>query len=838
MSGQKNILEARFCFALTDPESVLTVSDSVEMLLGYRPECFLGGEVNLKNLIHSDDQDIAGELFSRIADQPAGSFNIRLRQANGRIRCFKGSYSKSFDEGGQRVILELLLQDAKSIYRSLSHLPMMERLRAVLENTDDYIYFKDRNHVFTGASQTLVQITDPSSHWTDLLGQTDYDVFPEHYADIYYRLEKQVFSGVSVAHEIQETLTKDGQKGWVDNRKYPVRNTSGEIVGLFGIARDITETKRVEEALAESEQRFRSIFEQVPSISVQGYDRERRVIFWNRASEKLYGYSSEQALGRLLEELIIPEPMRAGVVEGISAWVAGGSPIPACELTLQGANGLPVDVFSSHVMLRNRNGEPEMYCIDIDISERKRMEDALRISEERHRLLADNATDVIWVMDFEGRLTYVSPSVEKLRGYTSEEVMRQSLDEIMVPTSAEIARDELSKAVVALNEGLPVPDFRGEFQQPCKDGSTIWTEVTTTGMRNAEGKYVGILGVSRDITEHKRMEDQVRQLAFHDALTGLPNRRLLGDRLSQVMAAGKRSGRYSALMFLDLDNFKQLNDTHGHEVGDLLLIETAERLKSCVRAMDTVARLGGDEFVVMVNELDVGKAESATQASLVAEKICDVLAEPYWLVIRDGLGKETVVEHCCTASVGLKVFIGNEISQEEILRLSDIAMYRAKEVGGNSVRFAPESEPTEGVGERVLGNPLQLVWNSSYECGNALIDDQHRMLFGAVNEILGAMLCGRPADEVAGLLSALIRNSAQHFHDEEVIFTKASFPGAIEHAAIHRQLVGRAEAMLWAYRAGTLAIGDLFKFLARDVVTQHMLGADREFFPYLQEFSI
>jgi diguanylate cyclase (GGDEF)-like protein len=179
------------------------------------------------------------------------------------------------------------------------------------------------------------------------------------------------------------------------------------------------------------------------------------------------------------------------------------------------------------------------------------------------------------------------------------------------------------------------------------------------------------------------MEDHVRQLAFHDVLTELPNRRLLKDRLTQAMAASARSKCYGALMFLDLDNFKPLNDTHGHEVGDLLLIEVANRLKSCVRQVDTVARFGGDEFVVMISKLDVDKVESAAQARLIAEKIRHALSEPYLLTIETA----KTVQHRCTVSLGVAFFIGNEASQEEILKWADEAMYQAKEAGRNSIRL-------------------------------------------------------------------------------------------------------------------------------------------------------
>lgn len=190
-----------------------------------------------------------------------------------------------------------------------------------------------------------------------------------------------------------------------------------------------------------------------------------------------------------------------------------------------------------------------------------------------------------------------------------------------------------------------------------------------------------------DITERKQMEDQVHQMAFYDVLTRLPNRRLLDDRLSQTMAASKRSGCHGALMFLDLDNFKPLNDLHGHAVGDLLLIEVAERLKGCVREMDTVARFGGDEFVVMIGDLGTEKNESTAQARLIAEKIRAALSTPYLLTIRQEGKAETQVEHHCTASIGVALFNNNEASQDDVLRWADSAMYAAKEAGRNLVRF-------------------------------------------------------------------------------------------------------------------------------------------------------
>jgi diguanylate cyclase (GGDEF)-like protein len=176
-------------------------------------------------------------------------------------------------------------------------------------------------------------------------------------------------------------------------------------------------------------------------------------------------------------------------------------------------------------------------------------------------------------------------------------------------------------------------------------------------------------------------------LAFHDSLTQLPNRRLLNDRLQQAMAANRRSGCYGALLFLDLDNFKPLNDAHGHNVGDLLLIEVADRLKACVREMDTVARFGGDEFVVMLSELVTDRAESTVQARNVAEKIRMALSEPYRLTVKHDGKTDATVTHRCTASLGVALFINHEASPDEVLKWADQAMYQAKHDARNSIRF-------------------------------------------------------------------------------------------------------------------------------------------------------
>jgi diguanylate cyclase (GGDEF)-like protein len=188
----------------------------------------------------------------------------------------------------------------------------------------------------------------------------------------------------------------------------------------------------------------------------------------------------------------------------------------------------------------------------------------------------------------------------------------------------------------------------------------------------------------------KDAEAKILRLAFYDPLTQLPNRRLFSDRLSQAMAETKRTKIYCALMFLDLDNFKSLNDTQGHATGDLLLLEVAKRLKACVRAIDSVARFGGDEFVVLVGGLSSDQTTSKSQVAGIAEKIRLSLAKPYLLTVRHADQPDVVVEHRCSASMGVVVFIKQEADESDLLKWADAAMYQAKNAGRDAIRFYEE----------------------------------------------------------------------------------------------------------------------------------------------------
>lgn len=231
----------------------------------------------------------------------------------------------------------------------------------------------------------------------------------------------------------------------------------------------------------------------------------------------------------------------------------------------------------------------------------------LKESEELYRHLTEEVSDVIWKTNPDLIITYISPSDERLRGYKASEVIGHPIFEMFTPEGVEILLENIKRRSEAEKRGIRTNYMTYEIQHQCKDGKLIWGEIVSKPERNEKGEIISYHGITREISERKAMQDRVQQLAFYDPLTKLPNRLLLKERLNHVMYEMKRTKKYSALFFIDLDNFKSLNDTQGHNVGDVLLFQVAQRLKHCIREVDTVARFGGDEFVVILDTLHEDK---------------------------------------------------------------------------------------------------------------------------------------------------------------------------------------------------------------------------------------
>lgn len=312
-------------------------------------------------------------------------------------------------------------------------------------------------------------------------------------------------------------------------------------------------------------------------------------------------------------------------------------------------------------------------------AEQKVLGQRLRDHQFYTRSLFEANIDALMTTDQAGIITDVNKQMEVLTGCTRDELIGAPFKNSF--TDPGRAEDAIMLALTKRK----VTNY--ELTARDRDGRETVVSCNATTFYDRDRRLQGVFAAARDITERKLAEKKILELALHDSLTGLPNRLLLTERLALTMAASKRHKRYSALMFLDLDNFKPINDTHGHFVGDLLLVEVARRITSCIRAVDIVSRFGGDEFVVILNELGVDKVASTAQSKTVAGKLLALLDKPYVLTYQQEGKSETTVEHHCTASIGVVLFNDHEGSQDDILKWADAAMYEAKEAGGNQICY-------------------------------------------------------------------------------------------------------------------------------------------------------
>ena len=317
---------------------------------------------------------------------------------------------------------------------------------------------------------------------------------------------------------------------------------------------------------------------------------------------------------------------------------------------------------------------------------------AIGKQEAFFHLISDNIDDFITVLDLQGGQIYSCPAYNKLFGQDSSP---DKLD-----CFAEIYADDRERVRAVFNEVVKTGiGQRIEFRFVLPDGSLREMESRCGVIRDAEGEILEVVVVSHDISKRKQVEMEIRNLAFYDTLTQLPNRRLLEDRLSQAMLASKRNGSFGAVLFLDLNNFKPLNDTYGHGMGDALLVELAQRLSHCVRKVDTVARYGGDEFVAVLSELGEKRVNAAQEALGIAEKMQAALAVIYTLQYTNDEGEKVAVAHHCGASIGCILFTGREASQELLLKWADMAMYHAKKNGGQKICFPENCEDVTQSGQ-------------------------------------------------------------------------------------------------------------------------------------------
>jgi diguanylate cyclase (GGDEF)-like protein/PAS domain S-box-containing protein len=459
---------------------------------------------------------------------------------------------------------------------------------------------------------------------------------------------------------------RDGRWIWVVNRgRISARDPDGRPLAMSGTYQDVTQRREAEQALRESEERFRRLFQDVSSVAVQGFDADFTIRFWNRGSEAVYGYTAEEAIGRSLIDLLVPEADREQVAGDMRRWVYETPSDRAEEFELWRADGRAVTVLSSRTVQHRADGGIEVFCFDVDISDKKANELDLQLAAS----VFTHSRDGILIADRNGRVIRANAAFGRITGRDPASMVGRSLAELVLGDG-----DARHAAAWWQDEVREGGDWTGEFPLRRENGTPIVALLGISAVRDGAGRVVHHVGVLTDVTAENEYQAHLERMAHFDALTGLPNRTLLATRLRDAAARARKSRRLVALAYVDLDGFKAINDSHGHDVGDRFLEAVAQRMSQLLGDVDTLARVGGDEFVALVTDLPDRAAAHAPLG-----RLRDVLGAPF--VVGDVAGQ-------LSASIGVAFLEpDDDLDGEQLLRQADQAMYVAKHLGRNRIHY-------------------------------------------------------------------------------------------------------------------------------------------------------
>lgn len=593
-------------------------------------------------------------------------------------------------------------------------------LQLVMDAVPQSIFWKDRNSVYLGCNKVFARDAG-LENVDDVIGKTDFDMpWKREEAEAYRVDDAAVMSSNTAQMRVVERIHTVGGEGvWIETSKIPL--TDGELFGVLGVYENISERvaneikiRRLTELYAALSQCNQAIArcsredELLPEICRDAVQFGGMKMAWigmvDEASQTVRPVASSGSGKEYLLDIHISvnpaDPSGQGPIgivirEGRPYWCQDYLNEPllglwhergaACGWASSAAlplyrHGAIVGVLTLYSGELNAFDEAERHLLEsmaTDISfaltrfslleERAKIEDESRIAA-----VTFETQEAILITSAEANILRVNQAFQEITGYQSDEVVGHN------PRIFQSGRHdaEFYRGMWAML--LSTGKWSGEIWGKRKNGEIYPKAMTITAVYDAKQQVTNYVAVFRDISLHKKTEQEIHLLAFYDPLTQLPNRRLLVDRLQRAMPVSMRTGKHCALLFLDLDHFKTINDTQGHAIGDLLLVVVAHRLQGCVREGDSVARLGGDEFVVVLEELSVQANEAATQTELIAEKIRYELGRPYSL---------NDYECLATPSIGVCLFRGHQESVENLLKHADVAMYQAKMAGRNTVCF-------------------------------------------------------------------------------------------------------------------------------------------------------
>ncbi|GGG60850.1 sensor domain-containing protein [Paenibacillus radicis (ex Gao et al. 2016)] len=559
-------------------------------------------------------------------------------------------------EGDMYDVFCLIQDITESIKERAAQEEREERLKAVFHSTSAAMFILDLG----GQVADINTAFEETYGWKreEMIGKP-LPIIPQAFAKGHQEQVEQGRRGECCQGYETIGLKKDGTCIEVSSSFSPLRNEKGEIIGIVGMTKDISVQKKLERSWKESEERYRKLVELSPEgIMVH---REGEVLYANLSA---MNYSKENNPEGVSLYSFIPEKDHEMIRQRVQELKEGKVlPYMAIEVTRRDGETIFIDTNSISI---THDDQPAILTMFRDITQRSKVEAALKESEKRYRMLADNSLDLIQLVQLDGIVTYASPSHQTVLGYDPSEYVGKG---VFYQPDGEV--DDAFREVF-MNMAITQRPFSCEIHRQHQLGYDVWVELIGTPMFDEEGGFTNMMLVGREITERKKYEEHLEHLSYHDPLTELPNRRLFNALLEQALLEAKRSKRLLGVMYIDLDGFKQINDNFGHDAGDELLRQLAQRVKPCLRDIDRVARMGGDEFVIALPEL-----ESNSEAAGIAEEILLSLQQP-WLVMDHAF--------TTTSSIGIAYYQEGDKLQT-LLKKADTALYQAKLEGKNTYRI-------------------------------------------------------------------------------------------------------------------------------------------------------
>lgn len=579
----------------------------------------------------------------------------------------------------------VMTQDDTRLHTEQALRASEERYRSILDTIEDAYYEVDLRGNIVLCNLAFCRMLGYTTD--ELIGHSNREFQPSESAARVFRTFNEVFRTGNPANSVDWAMMhKDGSVVVGEGSVHLAYDLDGKPSGFRGIMRDVTQRRQTENALRESEARYRSIIESIQDAYYE-VDLRGDIVLCNNAFCRMIGYTESEVLFRN-NRIFQTDEAAATVFRIFNEVYRTGIPAESFDWEMTRKDGTVITGEGSVQLVRNLEGHATGFRgILRDVTERRKVEQALRESEARFRALTNLSTDWYWEQDTAFRYTRMESRHEKANATQSTFVGKRPWE-----TALEIEGNggwDAHREQLALHE-----PFRDIVMHRLLAGDRpYYISVSGEPVFDSDGMFKGYRGVSREITDQKLAEERIHHLATHDALTGLPNRTMFSHLLVNAISSAQRLRRNIAVLFIDLDRFKFINDTLGHDAGDKLLKEVATRFKKALRASDVVARLGGDEFVVLVQDVtDDG------HAAAVARKVLTTAIKPFMLS-----GRECRV----TASIGISMYPRDGDDEHWLMKNADIAMYYAKEEGKNNFQFYSPDIRSQSIERLVMENNLR-----------------------------------------------------------------------------------------------------------------------------------